>query len=555
MAETNLQDDSIHMNNDEDTIDDNSEFEEDSDIEELEVHELDKDIFERLKKNDPAVAILSIDLNCNNDKSFFNSIDWKADGGCISNNTHIKRLVIEYSDNSQQYTLGQEGDTFPTKEKLQDFFSCIYRNSSIGSVLFSLIQINEFGAALIEGLQGHPSLTGLEIEFGGLGSVGCRALGKVLKHLQGKLRDLQLPNCNIDDSGLGALCDGLLVNSSMRRISLYGNREITSVGWRALSNVIRDSNCKLVNLDLSSSELNDDGANILGSGLHESSVKDLNLSLNSSITGSGWRTLSNQLSQTSIKSLNISSNNMDDFGVAELASINTLKSLDLNFSRSVTPSGWRTFFNTLRTRGAQLVKLAISYNHIGNEGVTALVGLLRYMISLRTLHMDQMAESDIDSNRITSQGWVSFFNTLHGSNLNLVHLYLGGNEIDDEGIRLLAPLLSSMSSLKCLILGSNRSISSVGWRALTELLQSPNCTLERLDASESKLNDDTVVAFTNALSHNKTLKQLDLYDCFDDDENESIIRKRMGSRVYSSLQQNKYNGYLQFQSYSSRPRL
>jgi hypothetical protein len=263
-------------------------------------------------------------------------------------------LNIHIVASSENYAFGRQGNELPTRQQLKNFFSCMYRNSSIESVLFSLIEINEFGAALIEGLQGHPSLIRLEIEFGRLGRVGCSALGKVLKHPKAKLRDLQLPNCNIDDSGLGALCDGLLVNSSMRRISLYGNREITSVGWRALSNVIRDSNCKLVNLDLSSSELNDDGANILGSGLHESSVKDLNLSLNSSITGSGWRTLSNQLSQTSIKSLNISSNNMDDFGVAELASINTLKSLDLNFSRSVTPPGWRTFFNTLRTRGAQL---------------------------------------------------------------------------------------------------------------------------------------------------------------------------------------------------------
>ena len=465
------------------------------------MHELYKDTFERLKKNDPAVAILSIDLNCNNDKSFFNNIDWKSDGDCISNNTHIKRLVIHIvASQGEYYILGGQGNELPTRQQLQDFFSCIYRNQSIESVLFSLIQINEFGAALIEGLQGHTSLTGLEIEFGRLGRVGCSALGKVLKDPKSKLRDLQLPNCNIDDSGLGALCDGLLVNSSMRRISLYGNRDITSVGWRALSNVIRDSNCKLVNLDLSSSELNDDSANILGTSLHESSVKDLNLSLNSSITNSGWRTLSNQLSQTSIKSLNISSNTLDDDGVAELASISTLKSLDLNFSRSVTPPGWRSFFNSLQARGAQLVELDISYNHIGNGGIQALGSLLRSMNKLQILHMGRMAESNIGSNNITSQGWQTLFTTLQESNLNLVQLYLGGNEIDDEGIRLLAPLLSSMSSLKCLILGSNRSISSVGWRALTELLQSPNCTLERLDASESKLNDDTVVAFTNALS-------------------------------------------------------
>ena len=92
----------------------------DSDIEqdELEVHELDKDIFERLKKNDPAVAILSVDLNCNTDKSFFNSIDWKADGNCIANNTHIKRLNIHIDTTRDNYILGEQGDDLPLKQQL-----------------------------------------------------------------------------------------------------------------------------------------------------------------------------------------------------------------------------------------------------------------------------------------------------------------------------------------------------------------------------------------------------------------------------------------------------
>ena len=91
MADIQQRDDNVHMEN---LPTDESE-EEDSDIEEddeIGVHELNKDIFERLKKNDPAVAILWIDLNCNNDKSFFDNIDWKADGDCIANNTKLKKL-------------------------------------------------------------------------------------------------------------------------------------------------------------------------------------------------------------------------------------------------------------------------------------------------------------------------------------------------------------------------------------------------------------------------------------------------------------------------------
>ena len=207
--------DNVHIENDKEGSVDESE-EEDSDIEddELEVHELDKDIFERLEKNDPAVAILSIDLNCNNDKSFFNSIDWKVDGGCIANNTHIKRLNIHIVAPGENYILGGQGNELPTRQQLQDFFSCIYRNKFITDIAITLIRIvTEFGGRLIEGLQGHRSLEKLEIKYGELGSIGCEALGKVLKQPRSKVKDLRLYNCELDDEAIGIVCNGLLGKS------------------------------------------------------------------------------------------------------------------------------------------------------------------------------------------------------------------------------------------------------------------------------------------------------------------------------------------------------
>ena len=114
--------------------------------------ELDGNMLQKLKKNDPAITHVNIHFNCNSQGRssnsiyggyFFNSIDWKVDGDCIANNTHLKKLVLSYRSTEslgrargrQPYTLGEEGHNLPTRQQLQAFFSCIYQNSSIKSCI------------------------------------------------------------------------------------------------------------------------------------------------------------------------------------------------------------------------------------------------------------------------------------------------------------------------------------------------------------------------------------------------------------------------------------
>jgi len=41
--------------------------------------------------------------------------------------------------------------------------------------------------------------------------------------------DLRLPYCRLDDEGFIALCDGLSGNSTLKRLHLDGNDQITSL--------------------------------------------------------------------------------------------------------------------------------------------------------------------------------------------------------------------------------------------------------------------------------------------------------------------------------------
>ena len=473
---------------------------------------------QRLKKNDPAVSDLYITLHCDdNGDCFFNSINWKLDGNCISNNTQLKRIHITYDDRmsierhgQQAYNLGEDGHNLPTKQQLHDFFSCLYQNRSIETIRITSISIvGEFGGGLIEGLCGHHSLTRLEIghvydsfEKVNIGSIGCKALRKVLQHPESKMKHLRVSYTELDDQGLGTLCDGLVGNSTIKRFFLDGNKNITSAGWRALAPVLQHTNCKLTKLSLKQTSVHDEGAKILGSALNGSSLKFLNLALNNSISSSGWRTLLNHLSQTLIETLNLSGSMIDDVGLDALSSIGTLKSLTLCGNGSISPEGWRSFFDELQTRGTQLVKL-----NCQNVSATALSRLLSNMSTLKYLCTNYSS--------ITSQGWVSLFTSIQDSNVNLEKLDLSHCSIDDEGLQLLVPLVSNMDSLKFLGLGDNVLVSTAGWQTLVEFFQSPNFGLEQLDIGENNLNDNTLIPLTSALVNNKTLQRLYFEERYD----------------------------------------
>jgi len=544
MEGTNNLDDNIDIG---DNVDDNSDVEEDDSDTRDYRYDLDKDIFEELRKNNPAITHLGILLSCNDDGvCFFNAINWKKeDGDCIANNTNLKKLLIFHvrHNNEEDYILGEEeGNEKPTKQNLQDFFSCIHRNRTINEISFSSIQIvDEFGGDLIEGLQGHPSITKFDFKGGGLGSIGCTALEKVLKHPKSRLKSLHLRRCQLDDEEIGIVCGALLGNSRMKRLSFNINQDITPDGWRALSPVIRHPNCNLIELELYHTRINDERANILGGILRGSSIKALHLNYNRSISGEGWHTLLNHLSQTSIKSLNISQNKIDDDGIALVANIETVESLNMGSNYKCTPSGWRSFFNTLQTRGTRLKKLDISWNNIGNEGAAVLGSLLSNMNSLKTLEMGSMSYSSSPgvSNTITTRGWQTLFTTLRGSNLDLAKLILCSNSIDDEGIQHLVHLVSNMSSLKELRLDNNYSVTTIGWQALTSYFRSPHFALEDLDLDENNINDDTLIAFTSALAQNKTLKSLYLYHSGHEDSEDNDLITERGWEAVSNLLCNK----------------
>lgn len=117
----------IEMDNNEDEIDDNSDIEEYDGCDEAEMVEFDgRNTLQRLKENDSNVTHLSLSLSASgqNYLNYFNDIDWKVDGDCISNNTHLKKLRV----------FGRIlADHKHRQQQLEDFFSCLHQTTQLKS--------------------------------------------------------------------------------------------------------------------------------------------------------------------------------------------------------------------------------------------------------------------------------------------------------------------------------------------------------------------------------------------------------------------------------------
>ena len=322
------------------------------------------------------------------------------------------------------------------------------------------------------------------------------------------LNVLDLGHNQISDEGATVLGVGLGKNHSLKKLSLNAMKSITSTGWAALFKGLSNPSFSLNELNIGQNNIGDEGALALAATIDKfKSIKSLDLSM-ISISANVWVTLLKSLfnPDSVLEKLCLYGNNIDDevvaFSGGALVNNSTLKSLSLISNRSITGRGWAAFFGRLSNQNS-LENLDVSGNNIDDGGMTVLSNLLGNNTALKSLNLT--------NNRfITPAGWQAFFNRLHTCHLVLEELDLTFNTIDDAGIPPLAIALSNASSLSCLRLGDNSSVTPAGWMALSTLLR-PGSSLEELYLSSgNNINDETVIGFANVLVNNTSTKTLTL---------------------------------------------
>nr|XP_021325360.1 protein NLRC3-like [Danio rerio] len=327
----------------------------------------------------------------------------------------------------------------------------------------------------------------------------CSALASVLRSDSSSLKDLDLSNNNLQDSGVKLLSDGLK-HSKLEKLSL-SDCSISEDGYKALASALKSNPSHLIELDLRG---NDPGQ----SGVKEllDVRQELNHNLQLRFLGpdaqKAFTDLTNILNENplllrklnlsehklvpklkelaplladkhcKINTLTLNSNNISEEDCHLLkAALNlnpsNLKDLDLS-KTNLGDSGMKIFSTLFENQQCRLEKLNLNGVSIGEAGCAALA-------SAFNLNPSKVKELDLSRNQLGDSGVTQISALLENSQCTLQILRMSDCSISEEGYKALASALrSNPSHLIELDLRGNDPGQS-GVKELTDLLQDPLC--------------------------------------------------------------------------------
>ncbi|KAL6489667.1 hypothetical protein MHYP_G00000120, partial [Metynnis hypsauchen] len=212
-----------------------------------------------------------------------------------------------------------------------------------------------------------------------LSSTQWSALVFVLLMSEETQEKFELRNYRPSDEGLRRL---LPVVKNTRR-ALLASCNLTAGSCKTFSSVLLSENCLLKELDLSNNNLQDSGLEHLSAGLKSSYCKLETLRL--ALCNLGENACENlgsilQSENTSLKELDLSNNDLQDSGVKLLTVGLKSSSCQLEILRlsgcMITDDGCSSLASALKSNPFCLRELDLTYNHPGESGVKLLSDLL-----------------------------------------------------------------------------------------------------------------------------------------------------------------------------------
>ncbi|XP_048857409.1 ribonuclease inhibitor-like isoform X1 [Brienomyrus brachyistius] len=298
------------------------------------------------------------------------------------------------------------------------------------------------------------------------------------------------------------------------RTALLNSCDLIDKHCEVLSSALRSNSSPLRELDLSDNNLKDSGVKLLSSALGDLHCKLEILRLSGCrVTEEGCSSLASalRLNPSHLRELDLSYNHPGDSGVkllsAALGDLHCkLEILRLSGCR-VTEEGCSSLASALRSNPSHLRELDLSYNHPGDSGVKLLSALLEdpsckleklqvgrceltekcceALASALRSNSSALRELDLSDNDLQDSGVKLLSAGLRDSHCKLEILRLSGCRVTEEGCPSLASALKlNPSHLRELDLSYNHPGDS-GVKLLSAVLEDPSCKLEKLNVDHS----------------------------------------------------------------------
>ncbi|XP_066532551.1 NLR family CARD domain-containing protein 3-like [Hoplias malabaricus] len=212
----------------------------------------------------------------------------------------------------------------------------------------------------------------------------CETLGSALQSVNSSLKELDLSNNDLQDSGVELLSAGLKSSLCKLETLRLAGCNLTKDSCETLGSALQSVKSSLKELDLSNNHLQDSGVELLSAGLKSSLCKLETLRLaGCNLTKDSCETLGSALQSvnSSLKELDLSNNDLQDSGLELLSaglksSLCKLETLRLS-GCMITDEGYCSLATALKSNPSHLREMDLSYNHPGESGGKLLSDLLQ----------------------------------------------------------------------------------------------------------------------------------------------------------------------------------
>ncbi|XP_075884699.1 NLR family CARD domain-containing protein 3-like [Nelusetta ayraudi] len=327
----------------------------------------------------------------------------------------------------------------------------------------------------------------------GLSATPCEVVASALKYDPSHLTQLDLSrNKNLRDSGVKLLCAGLESPNCRLQVLRLTHCSLSAVSCGSLASALKSNPSHLRELDLSDNKLQDSGVKLLSGFLQRPNCKLKTLRLwRCSLSEVSCGSLASALKSnpSHLRELDLSDNELQDAGVKLLCDFLHRSNCKVEILRlresGLSEVSCGSLASALRSNPSHLRELNLSDNKLQDAGVKRLSDVLhKPACKLETLRLIRCSLSEVSCGSLAS--------ALKSNPSHLRELNLSSNKLHDAGVKRLSDVLQrpncKLETLRLRICW----LSEASCGSLASALESNPSHLRELDLSDNKLQDSGV---------------------------------------------------------------